>query len=183
MRLYWPFVFELLHELEEAGAVPVFRRIALERAEVALGIGLDQVVVADGGVVVDVDDAGVGDHVLDRGARADVVAVEDGVDRVPVDQALHRLHVGGVAHLLGVFEVGLERPAEDAAQRVDLLAGQRQAVLELDAVGGGEVGQRRRLADRDRLAVGAGAVIDAGQQGAAGAQRRGAFDEDRGGWE
>ena len=108
---------------------------------------------SDGGVVVDVDDAGISDHVLDRGARADVVAVEDGVHRMPVDQALHRLHVGGIAHLLGVFEPGLERPAEDAAQRIDLLARQRQAVLELDAVGGREVGQRRRLSDRDRLAV------------------------------
>ena len=44
------------------------------------GIGLDEIVVADRGVVVDIDDAGVGDHVLDGGARADIVAVDDGMD-------------------------------------------------------------------------------------------------------
>ncbi len=66
-----------------------------------------------------------------------------------IDQALHGLDVGRVAHLLGVFEVRFERTAENAAERIDLLAGQRQAVLELDAVGRGEVGQRRGLADRD----------------------------------
>ena len=87
----------------------------------------------------------VGDHVLDGRARADVVAVEDGVDAMAVDQALHGLDIGGVAHLLGVFEIGLERAAKNAAQRIDLLAGQCQAVLELDAVGRGEIGERRRL--------------------------------------
>ncbi len=35
---------ELLHEFQEARAIQAFRRIALERAEVAVGIGLDQVV-------------------------------------------------------------------------------------------------------------------------------------------
>ena len=99
------------------------------------------------------------------------------MDGVAVDQALHGLDVGGIAHLLGVFEIGLERAAENAAQRIDLLAGERQAVLELDAVGGGEIGQRCGLADGDRIARGARAVIDGGEHGGASAQRRGTLQE------
>lgn len=76
-----------------------------------------------------------------------------------VDQALHGLDVGRVAHLLGIFEVGLERPTENSAERVDLLAGEGQAVLELHAVGRREIGERRRLADGDRIALGLGAIV------------------------
>ncbi len=87
---------------------------------------------------MNIDDTRIGDHVLNGGAGTDIVAVEHRVNAVTVDEALHSLHVGGVAHLLGVFEIGLERTTEDAAQRVDLFAGKRQAVLEFDTIGGGE---------------------------------------------
>jgi hypothetical protein len=117
---------------------------------------------------------GVGDDVLDGGARADVVAVQDGVDAVAIDQALHGLHVGGVAHLLGVFEVRLERAAEHAAERVDLLASQRQAVLEFNAVGSSEIGERRGLPDRDGLALRPGFVVGGLQQGGRAGERAGA---------
>ncbi len=113
-----------------------------------------------------------GDHVLHRSAGADITTVDDGMHRVPVDQPLHRLNIGGVTHLAGVFEIGLQRPPENAAQGVDLLAGERQAVPEFDSVGGGEIGERRGLAHRDRCTGGARAVVEAGQHGGCPGQRR-----------
>src|SRR5262249_6134096 len=107
-------VLDALDEFEETRAVPVLGRVALETAKVFLGIGLDEIVVANGGVVVDVDDAGVGDDVLNGGARTDIVAVQDGMDAVAIDQVLNGLHIRRITHLLGVFEMRLERPAEDA---------------------------------------------------------------------
>ncbi len=95
------------------------------------------------------------------------------MDGVPVDEALGRLDVGGVAHLRGVFEVWLHRTAEDTAERIDFLAGERQAVLEFDAVGRGEVGGRAALADRDRIACGARLVVHRKQHGRHAGQRRG----------
>ena len=94
-----------------------------------------------------------------------------------VDQALNGLDIGGIAHLLGVFEIGLERTAENAAERVDFLAGQRQAVLEFDAIGGGEIGERRCLADRNRIAGSARTVIDGGEHGGTAAEGRGPFEK------
>ena len=129
--------------------------------------------MADRGVVVDVDDAVVGGDLLDRGAGPNVVAVEDRVHGVPVDQALGRLDVGGIAHLGSVFEGWLQRTAKDAAQRIDFLAGQRQAVLELDTVGRGEIGGRPALADRDRVARSARLVVHRKQHGRHAGQRRG----------
>jgi len=68
----------LLMNLRKPGRTNT-RRIALEAAEYFFGSDLMRLLWP---MVVfsDVDDAGVGDHVLDGGARADVVAVQDGMD-------------------------------------------------------------------------------------------------------
>ena len=110
-----------------------------------------------------IDDPGIGDHILDRGARADIVAVDHSMNGTAIDQPLHGLDVGGVAHLHGVFEIGFERTAQNAAQRIDFLAGEREPVLEFDAVRGGEVRERSGLSHRNGGSGGAGAIVDAGE--------------------
>ena len=51
-------------ELDEALAVPVVGRVAHEAAEIALRVAHHRVVVLQQRVVVDVDDAGVGDRLV-----------------------------------------------------------------------------------------------------------------------
>ena len=62
-------------------------------------------------------------------------------------------------------KIGLERAAENAAERVDLLAGEGQPVLEFDAVRGGEIGERRGLAHGYGCSCCARSVVDAREHG------------------
>ncbi len=140
-----------VQERQQALAVPVFGRIAHEDAEIALRIVPHRLVVDDVGVMMDVDDASVCDDVIFLGNRTGVVAIYDGMDAVAVDEALHgRDDIVG-ALFLGVFKHRLQRPAENAAHGVDLVAGHFQRALELDAVGSCPAGQRHAAPDRNRF--------------------------------
>ena len=95
------------------------------------------------------------------------------MNAITVDKTLSRLDVSGIAHLGGVFEGRLERTAQYAAKRIDLLASESEAVLEFDAIGCGEVRRRTALADRDGLACGARLLVHGKEHGRQASQRGG----------
>lgn len=101
-------------------------------------------------VVVDIDDTGICDHILDGCTGADIIAVNHGMHRMSVDQTSYSLDVCGVTHLHSVFEEGLKGTPENAAQRIDFFTSERQTVFEFDTVCCSEVGQWGRLSNGDR---------------------------------
>ena len=120
--------------------------------------------MADRRVVVNVDDAGVGDGIVFGLVGADIVAVDDGADAFAVDEQVGRGRdfLGG---LVGAVEHdALHRHAEDAASLVDFLDGHVEAVLVLDAVDSERTGQRDHLSDLDGSGLLGMARIDAGQR-------------------
>ena len=153
-RLNWPLSSMLLDEVEETDAVEDFRRVDLECAPQPVGIALHGLVVDRHRVGMHGDDARIRHHVEQGGTGLQVVAEDEGVHLVAVDEALGRLDDHVVALRFRVDEVELDRPSENAAERVDLFRRQLQPAPELDAVCGDDAGERRRAADRDRIAGG-----------------------------
>ena len=152
-------LLQLVQEVDQARAVIVLGRVVLEDAIVAVKIVLDRKLVAVLGVVVDVGDPRIRDGVVLGTHRQRVVTVDDCVHLVPVDQAPRGRGHGLGGDLLGILEVDLDGPPEDTAEGVDLLDRQVDAGLEVARILRAPTGVGQHGADRDRLAVGLGAVV------------------------
>ena len=110
---HWPLSRSHEISLMKALAVPVLGRIAHEAREVPVRIAHHRVVVLKQGVVVNIDNAGVGDRLVLGILWTDVVAVDDGMHLVILDEDAGRPNdlLGGLG--AGVDEMRLDRPGPE----------------------------------------------------------------------
>ena len=159
---------ELVQEVDQARAVVVLGRVVLEDVPVAVHVVAHRELVAVLRIIVDVGDARVRDRVVFSPHRRRIVAVDDGVHGLAVDQAARRRGHRLRRDALGILEMELDGPTQDAARRVDFLDRERQADFEVARVVRAPTRIGQHGAQGDRIARRLGAVVERGQRTGAG---------------
>lgn len=116
------------------------------------------------GVVMDIDDAGIGDRLVFRILRTDIVAIDDGMNPVPVDQLAR-----GGGDLFGALIGGIgkergQRSSQDTAPGIDLFDSQDDAVSEFLSIRRRRPGKWHHAANRDGGLVSCRVLADHGQR-------------------
>ena len=156
----------MFDEIEISEAVIELGRTIHEAAPVFVRLLGDEIGMGPRRVGMEIDERRARRDTLQRCLRAQIVARDQDIGIVLVDEALAGADDDVIALGFGILESELDRAAQNAAQRIDLLCRHFEAALEFDAVGGDGAGQGQRSADDDRRCIlGARRLIEAGEHG------------------